>query len=252
MSSTNQTAVELLEPLLEKSPSLVLTAEQTAGRGRKGNSWWSSGGALTFSVVMNAASLGLPEDRRPLMSIVTGVAVRSALAQFCGNQTVLMKWPNDVYVGNRKICGILAEQHLVGSRFGSEDSRRDNADIQKTGLILGIGVNVNNSLQGAPAEVRQRAVSLFDLEHQVFDLNQILVTILIKLQELIEQASSQPRRFLADANFHHLLNGKSVLVQTGDSLIAGKCVGIDDTGNLVLQSETEIHRICSGIVQRWS
>lgn len=252
LSSTNQTAVELLEPLIEKSPALVLTAEQTAGRGRKGNSWWSSGGALTFSVVLNAASLGLSEERRPLMSIVTGVAVRAALAQFCGSHSVMMKWPNDVYAGNRKICGILAEQHSVGKRSGIQDPSRENSEGQKTGLILGIGVNVNNSLQEAPAEVRQRAVSMFDLEHQVFDLNHVLATILVMLQELIEQACSQPRRFLAEANFHHLLNGKSVLVQAGDSLIAGKCLGIDDTGNLVLQSETEIHRICSGVVQRWS
>lgn len=234
--STNLTAAELISPLVEKSPAIVLAAEQTAGRGRKGNAWWSAGGALTFSIVLDAEALELPAERRPLLSIAAGAAVRAALAEHSSTQQFAIKWPNDVYADQRKICGILAEQHNTGDQ---------------TGLVIGIGVNVNNSLQEAPAEVRQRAVSLYDLEHRVFDLTEILIAILRQLEAAITLAAQQPRRFLAEANFHHLLNQKAILVQAGEQLLAGKCLGIDEDGQLVLQSETQLHRICSGIVQRW-
>ena len=236
LKSTSTTALELLGPLLDNAPALVLTSHQSAGRGRKGNPWWSSGGALTFSWVVDAAQLAVTVERRPMVSLAAGLAVRDALLTLMPGCPFVLKWPNDVLIGDRKVCGILVEQHSVD---------------QRQAVIIGIGVNVNNSLRDAPAEIAQRATSLFDLEGRSFDLSAILIEILQRLSFRISQLTTQPRLALAEMNHHNVLTGRIVTLQTGDSIITGLCVGVDDEGQLVLQTERQLHRCASGIVVKW-
>ena len=236
LKSTNTTAVELLGPLLDNAPALVLTSNQSAGRGRKGSPWWSSGGALTFSWVVDAAQLPVAVERRSMVSLAAGLAVRDALLDMLPNYPFALKWPNDVLIGDRKVCGILVEQHSVG---------------QRQGVIIGIGVNVNNSLRDAPMEIAQRATSLFDLEGRSFDLSSLLIMILQRLSLRIQQLTTQPRLALAEMNHHNVLTGRIVTLQIGDTTITGRCVGVDDEGMLVLQTESQLHRCASGIVMKW-
>jgi len=236
LPSTSTTAFELLQPLLEVSPALVLTSEQTAGRGRKGNAWWSTAGALTFTLVINADELPITSERRPMTSLAAGLAVRDALQEHAPDHEFLLKWPNDVYTGEQKICGILVEQHSRGERQT---------------VLIGIGVNVNNSLRDAPTDVAQRAVSLFDLEGHSLDLTSVLISILQRLDFRIGQLSAQPRMALSEANRHNILTGRTVTLQMADQTVTGTCIGIDEEGQLVLQSESALHRCSSGIVLRW-
>ncbi len=143
---------------------------------------------------------------------------------------------NDVLLSNRKVCGILVEQHSLEERQA---------------VIIGIGVNVNNSLRDAPPEVSQRAVSLFDLEGHSLDLNAVLILILQSLSLRIRQLTIQPRLALAETNRYNMLTGRVVTLQIGETSITGVCVGVDDEGRLVLQSESELHRCSSGIVTDW-
>ncbi len=236
LGSTSTTALELLGPLLDNSPSLVLTDEQTEGRGRKGNVWWSSAGALTISIVLDASEIPLTAERRSMVSLAAGLAVRDALPAFLPEYTFALKWPNDVLTGSQKVCGILVEQHSIDHRQA---------------VIIGIGVNVNNSLHGAPADIAQVATSLFDLHGRSFDLTSVLIAILLKLDHRIGQLSTQPRLALAEANRHNVLTGRTVSMQFGESVLTGHCVGIDEEGQLVLQTERGIHRCSSGIVLHW-
>ena len=236
LPSTNLTALELLGPLLDNAPALVLTSRQSAGRGRKGNLWWSSGGALTFSWVVDAAHLPVTMERRPLVSLAAGLAVRDALLNLMPSCPFVLKWPNDVLIGDRKVCGILVEQHSVG---------------QRQAVIIGIGVNVNNSMRDAPSEIAQRATSMFDLDGHTFDLSTVLIAILQRLTYRINQLTTQPRLALAETNRHNVLTGRIVTLQIGDSTITGLCVGVDDDGQLVLQTELQLHRCTSGIVVKW-
>lgn len=233
LKSTNTTAVELLGPLLDNAPALVLTSNQSAGRGRKGNLWWSSGGALTFSWVANAAELPVTVERRSMVSLAAGLAVRDALLAMLPNAPFVLKWPNDVLIGDRKVCGILVEQHAVAERQA---------------VIIGIGINVNNSLHDAPMEISQRATSLFDLEGRSFDLSSLLIVILQRLSLRINQLMTHPRLALAEMNRHNVLTGRIVTLKMGDITITGLCVGVDDEGQLVLQTELQLHRCASGIV----
>jgi BirA family biotin operon repressor/biotin-[acetyl-CoA-carboxylase] ligase len=236
LPSTNTTALELLGPLLDNTPALVLTTNQSSGRGRKGNVWWSSNGALTFTLVVDATQLPVTVERRPMISLAAGLAVRDALVSLLPHCPFVLKWPNDVLLSNRKVCGILVEQHSLEERQA---------------VIIGIGVNVNNSLRDAPPEVSQRAVSLFDLEGHSLDLNAVLILILQSLSLRIHQLTIQPRLALAETNRYNVLTGRVVTLQIGETSITGVCVGVDDEGRLVLQSETELHRCSSGIVTDW-
>lgn len=237
LESTNRLAVELLAPLLRAGPSLVLTANQTAGRGQGSNVWWSTAGALTFSIVLDSDSTELPVARRPMLSLLSGLAVRNALAALSPKRTVSIKWPNDVFIGEQKTCGILAEQHVVDHRAG---------------IVIGIGVNVNNSLSPAPAEVQQRATSLFDLTSEHHDLTTVLIAILNEFATLRQRLVHQPTAVLAEANAVNILNRRQVVLRAGERQYSGICRGIDETGALILEAAGgTIERFSGGTVVSW-
>jgi BirA family biotin operon repressor/biotin-[acetyl-CoA-carboxylase] ligase len=99
--------------------------------------------------------------------------------------------------------------------------------------------------------VSQRATSLSDLQGQPFDLTDVLIRILLQLDARISQLVSQPRLALSEANHHNILNGRLVSIQTGDSRISGTCAGIDEDGQLVLQTLTGLVRCPTGVVCEW-
>ena len=100
---------------------MLVAEEQTAGRGRLGRTWTSvPGAALTFSVLLRPATV--PPARRGWLPLLAGVAVASAVRSVTGaggrrrcRVDAVLKWPNDVLVGDRKLAGILAEQSPDGS-----------------------------------------------------------------------------------------------------------------------------------------
>jgi BirA family biotin operon repressor/biotin-[acetyl-CoA-carboxylase] ligase len=116
---------------------VLVAEEQTAGRGRLGRSWSSVPGAsLTFSVLLRPDAV--PAARRGWLTLLTGVAVASAVRSV-GRVDAVLKWPNDVLAGDRKLAGILAEQSPDGSA-----------------VVIGTGLNV----AAAPGELRVSAAGL--------------------------------------------------------------------------------------------
>jgi BirA family biotin operon repressor/biotin-[acetyl-CoA-carboxylase] ligase len=138
--STGSTNADLLARAADPgSPEgqVLVAEEQTAGRGRLGRSWSSVPGAsLTFSVLLRPANV--PAARRGWLTLLAGVAVASAVRSVADVDAVL-KWPNDVLIGDRKLAGILAEQTPDGSA-----------------VVIGIGLNVAT----APGELPVSAVGL--------------------------------------------------------------------------------------------
>ena len=110
---------------------VLVAEEQTAGRGRLGRSWSTvPGEALTFSVLLRPVTV--PAGRRGWLPLLTGVAVVSAVRSVSGVEAVL-KWPNDVLVGERKLAGILAEQAP-----------------DESAVVIGIGLNVATPAESLP------------------------------------------------------------------------------------------------------
>src|SRR5690349_2367368 len=105
IGSTNDRAMELAVERDLPVPALVIAERQIAGRGRGGNVWRSGAGALTFSLVIERPA-GLPRERMALLSLAAGLAAREAVVGAAPGHDVKVKWPNDVYLDGRKVCGI--------------------------------------------------------------------------------------------------------------------------------------------------
>ncbi|MCA9061950.1 MAG: biotin--[acetyl-CoA-carboxylase] ligase [Planctomycetaceae bacterium] len=237
LASTNATAVELAGLLLDVAPALVLTGRQTAGRGRGANAWWSTTGALTFSLLIDGESTGLPREQRGMISLAAGAAVRDVLDALLGTCTAMIKWPNDVYVDQRKICGILTEQTTRQTR---------------SAIIIGIGINVNNSLADAPGEIREAATSLFDVTGASFDLSALLIDVANQLDYRISQLVHRDAALIRDINSWSLLSDRFVTISAGPEIHAGRCEGIDGDGCLLLRNASgAVTKHLSGIVQQW-
>jgi BirA family transcriptional regulator, biotin operon repressor / biotin---[acetyl-CoA-carboxylase] ligase len=236
LDSTNKLAAELLPNLMPLCPAIVLATTQTAGRGRGSNSWWANSGALTFSLILNVDQLNLRPDRLPLVSLATGVAVRQCIAPLVPDGVVSIKWPNDVLLNERKVAGILTEQISVAGL---------------PALIIGVGVNVNNSLQGAPDDVQQRATSVFDVTGGSIDLTELLISILNAIDQSINELGGRSRMLLSELNRHSVLNGRTVKLQAGETLTTGLCHGIDEGGALVLLTDVGPTSMIAGTVLEW-
>jgi BirA family biotin operon repressor/biotin-[acetyl-CoA-carboxylase] ligase len=238
LPSTNDRALEMAAHGDVKLPLLVLAERQTAGRGRGANRWWSADGALTFSLVVEADAGRLPPDRRPQVALVAGLAVCEALQSLAPSADMRVKWPNDVYLGGRKVCGILSE---------SVPGWRDR-------LVVGIGINVNNSFQEPRvAGLNETATSLIDHDGVSRNLTSTLV-------EVLDRFDFRWREFLGGC-FPSLagqyrqrcfLTGRTVTIEQADGARhIGLCRGIDDDGALCMRSEMSEFRAVSGTISHW-
>ena len=236
IGSTNDLAIELAGDAALTTPALVLADRQTAGRGRGANAWWSAHGALTFSVILQPPAAWIPQERWPQISLAAALAVCGTLEGLAPSERFGVKWPNDVYCGRRKISGILAEAPAL------------KAGVPRR-LIVGIGVNVNNSWAQAPEALREVGVSLSDLSQSHHDLTGVLVTLLGELELRLDQLSRLDPR-LADAwQSRNVLLHRHVTVLAGERTIAGRCQEIDANGGLVLEPTTGPQTLFGGVVQ---
>jgi BirA family transcriptional regulator, biotin operon repressor / biotin---[acetyl-CoA-carboxylase] ligase len=233
LGSTNDQALALAARDDLELPLLVLAERQTAGRGRGTNRWWAVDGALTFSLVV-APDARLPAAHWPRLSLAAGLAICQALECFAPQALFQVKWPNDVYAEGRKIAGILIE-----------------SPAQSRGrLVIGIGVNVNNSLAAAPDDMRSLATALCDIDHRQRDLTSVLAAILTQLVGQLA-AAGQMASIASGWQERCLLTGNTVQVQSGGETIIGRCLGIDEQGALLLQTESGRRSIVSGTVVKW-
>lgn len=142
----------------------LCTFRQTAGRGQRGNGWESEPDKnISFTTVLDSS--GLPAERLWQLSMLVSVSVAEALRTYGLEAEV--KWPNDIYVGDLKICGILIENVLQGSRICCS--------------LAGIGVNINQEVFVSNAP---NPTSMKLLAGQYFDKKEVLSRILSEMERL--------------------------------------------------------------------
>ncbi|NIL97779.1 MAG: biotin--[acetyl-CoA-carboxylase] ligase [Planctomycetales bacterium] len=234
VDSTNNAALASCQTDRPQLPLLVLATRQTAGRGRGSNAWWSTHGALTFSLVIQPADLGIDPHLWPQASLTSGLAVCCAVDELLPHDQVLLKWPNDVYVRNRKVAGVLVE---LGPRANGT-------------MVIGIGVNVNNTWQNAPAELQEIGTSLQDVTGQSLCLNQVLIAILRQLERQLTRLGHRDEQLAADWQRRCALAGKNVQIVSQGRHTTGACQGIDADGALLLQTADGLARFFSGVVAK--
>ncbi len=235
IASTNDRAMELCADAELLVPYLVSADHQTSGRGRGANRWWSSDGAVLFSVIVDAADYGLPESRWPQISLTVGAAVCQTLQVVLGPATsVGLKWPNDVWLNGRKAAGILVE--IPAARRGR--------------LVIGVGLNVNNSFEAAPPELLKLATSMRDETGIESDRHEVLVRLLRQFDEDLRcLAAAEPSLTERWRNLC-VLRDRTVSLDTGQQQVTGLCLGIADDGALRLQTATGEQRLYGGVVSR--
>ncbi|MBL7043413.1 MAG: biotin--[acetyl-CoA-carboxylase] ligase [Pirellulaceae bacterium] len=235
LPSTNDLALTMARDEDVRLPLLVLAERQTCGRGRGTNRWWSADGALTFSLVLDITSSSLGAERLPQISLTSALSVCEALQHLEPTLDVGLKWPNDIYVQQRKICGILIE---VPSR--------------PTGrMVVGVGLNVNNSLADAPEELCHSAISLCDATGHNADLDDVLIAILRVFSGHLRLLEANPKRLQARWQELSILTGCTVLLDVGRQEVRGVCQGIDADGGLLLKTDQGVQRILSGVIREF-
>jgi BirA family biotin operon repressor/biotin-[acetyl-CoA-carboxylase] ligase len=211
---------------------LYVADEQTAGRGRRGNAWWAGEGALTFSLVVDAERFGLSPESWSLLPLATGLAVRDVVAAELPDAGVSVKWPNDVYLNARKVAGILVEQ------------RNDCASR----LVVGVGVNVNTAMAGAPDEIADAAVSLLGASGREHDLVELLGGILLRMEMHLRRAAEDAQELVARLNTHSYLTGRRVRLDLDSGSVWGDCRGIANGGGLTLATADGVKTYVGGTV----
>jgi len=236
LDSTNNRAAELARDANIELPALVAARHQTAGRGRGQNKWWAADGALTFTVLLEPAALGIESEKWPQLSLATGVALCDALQQLAPAAACGIKWPNDVMIDGSKVCGILIES--PGGAAPAKDR-----------LVIGIGINVNNSWRSAPHEVGPSGTALCDVTGSQHDLQAVLVQTLQALEVRLRQIASGDSRLPEAWQRLCWLTEQGVEVQVGDRWITGICLGVDSDGVLLVEDENGVHHVRSGSVK---
>lgn len=235
VASTNTLALEMASRDKRATPLLILTDRQTGGRGRGANKWWSSHGALTFSLVLDAEKWDLPVERWSQVSLTVGLAVCGALQALLPEADVGLKWPNDVYLESRKVCGILVE-------VPHDCPRR---------VIVGIGLNVNNEFVSAPAELQMSATSMWEVTRTEYELTEILVKLLQSLADELEQWSAGESRLSERWKSRCLLTDRTVHLKVGEQRMMGVCGGIDDDGALIVHTPNGVKHVPAGVVEKF-
>ena len=230
LPSTNDRARECAAEGLGPLPLLIVADQQTAGRGRRENRWWTGEGALALSLLIEAGQFGLKRSRSPMIALGAAVAVVETVRPLLPQHTVGLHWPNDVFVDGRKLAGILVE--VPTDRF----------------YVVGIGINTNNRLDHAPPGLRHTATTLFDLTGTRHDHTEVLSTLLRHLDDELRRLESSCEQVSRQANALCLQRGSPLTIQTGKQTTTGTCVGIGPSGELLLDTPRGRQGFFSGVL----
>lgn len=214
--------------------AVIMAEHQTDGHGRLNRSWESPPGkGLLFSTLLFPK---IADKKLTLIGLMASMAVLDSVQEVVGSDIpISLKWPNDLMIDGKKICGILSEGGSVGD---------------KCFVVVGVGLNVNQKSEDFPVEIRDSAVSLYMLTGEPHAKNEILRHILISLERYYLRLQDQGSGWIAKTWIERAGTvGKQVTVSHNGNKIAGVAVGIAPDGALQIKDEHgEVMTIYSGDV----
>ncbi|MCR5691357.1 MAG: biotin--[acetyl-CoA-carboxylase] ligase [Eubacterium sp.] len=230
LKKIDSTNLEAKRRALEGAESglLVLAEEQTAGKGRKGRGFYSPEGTGIYMSFMFRPEGGQAEHP-VLITTAAAVAVARALRQVLGEEAQI-KWVNDVYLRDRKVCGILTEA-VTDFESGGIDW-----------LVLGIGINYREPKGGFPEDIRDRAGAVCTDSIKV-PRNDLVAAVANQVYDLYENLN--PENFMDDYRAWSNVIGREVRFSSGyaklqeDEWQWGTAIDIDEEGGLIVQVEGE-------------
>ncbi len=218
VGSTNDVAKELAQQGAAEGTAVVADC-QTAGRGRLQRRWASpKGKGIYLSVILRPA---IPVTRAPQLTMLAAVAVAQAIRRVTGLEA-RTKWPNDVMVGEKKVCGILTEVSAQGMNLNF--------------AVVGIGLNVLTTPDDLPKDVRDEATSLAMELGQPVDRERVLQGVLQSLAEYYHRYRTEPfRSLLGEYKSLDIVLGNTVTVIDNQTQITGIAEDVDEFGTLTLR-----------------
>ena len=221
LSSTNTVAKEQAEKGAAEG-TVIIAETQAQGRGRLGRTWNSPKGGVWLSIILRP-TIDLEDALK--MTLITSVAVAQTLQQLCGLK-VKIRWPNDVLINEKKICGILTETL----------SNEKTVNV----MIIGIGINVNFDLEALPDDIRTAATTLKETLRRRVDLEKLVSALLKNFEEDYELFKEEKTAVLLNewrkmaAGFL----GKKIEISSFKENWVGRAIDIDEAGALIVGLES--------------
>lgn len=210
IDSTNSEALRRLPEL--PSGTVLAAREQTAGRGQRGNTWFTEPGKnLTFSIVLKPE--GLKAGEAHLLNYLASVTVAEFLEGY--GVSCCIKWPNDIYVGRKKICGILVENSLSGGRVAAS--------------VIGIGININQ--KEFPQLANATSLSLATGREYV--LEDCLKAFMAVFESLQHKLEGLPAAYTSHL-FQKGVQARYVDYLRGNEEFTGTILGVSQDGRLII------------------
>ena len=231
IDSTNTKAQELAEKGYP-SGTLVVADKQESGKGRRGRSWVSPSGTGIFMTLMIKPDIN--PNNASMLTLVAALAVAKAITSVTGEEA-LIKWPNDIVVNGKKVCGILTEMNAQFDYINH--------------IVVGIGINVHN--ESFPEEISQMASSLMiEAGGKRFHRAQIIAETMSYFEQYYDTfLKTQDLSALVREYDELLVNrNKSVRVLDPKEPFDGKAMGITPKGELIVDTWESRKLVSSGEV----
>jgi len=234
VSSTNDIATELAEKGITAG-TIVVAAEQSAGRGRSGHKWHSGKGGLYLSMVLRPATLPTPSP----LTVLAGLSIVMELDRAFPGLGPRLKWPNDVYVDDRKTGGVLTEAAWSGT------------DVKH--VTVGVGINVRPLVGSAPAGVAASHSTLDEVLGKNVELIEVADAVVRGLDGIGDVPGSIPRGLLDSLDHFDWLRDRRVRVLGSggaDEAAHGMSVGIAPDGALLFRPDRgALRRVSTATVE---
>ncbi|MBU3146354.1 biotin--[acetyl-CoA-carboxylase] ligase [Clostridium sp. CF012] len=220
LGSTNSRAKELAESG-EEHGTVVISEEQASGRGRLGRDWISPKyKGIWMSIILRP---NIVTENISLITLIGAAAVQEAIMKMCIKTSI--KWPNDIVLNSRKICGILTEM----------SGEIDHINY----LVMGIGINVNLEEKDLPMELKDVATSLKIESGKYIDRKLLLANVLNIFEELYNDfvKNGNASETMEICRKNSLLIGKEIQLINRGKVTKAKAIDISDSGELVIENQ---------------
>jgi len=227
IQSTNLYAKQLIDEKIEDG-TVVIADVQTGGRGRKNRTWLSPSGGLWFSVILYP---DISPRRGMVITMAASISVSKAIKEVTGLKTEI-KWPNDILIKNKKVCGILTEL---------------NADLNKINYtIVGIGLNVNNKID---KQLNEIAISLKQVVGSDVSRDKLFKSILKNFDINYFRLKNNDFKYIKKTwlTYSNII-GKKVKIIEEKNVTEGVVKDIDDNGYIILKTISGKKRVLNGDV----
>ena len=227
VDSTNRFAKELLSKTTPSEGTVIRTDKQYAGRGQFGSEWASEDGKnITLSVILYPKFLLAVQQF--YLSVAVSLSVLEIIKSLIKDKKVTIKWPNDIYVDQKKIAGILIENTLNG--------------IYLKESVIGIGININQEYFSSKLP---NPTSIFLETNQKFDLDKIVLQLSSSLERHYSRLKSNKQKDLMieyQNNLFRMGELSSFTSMENGEIVQGIIQGVEENGLLLLKINDQVHK----------